>query len=237
MGAAAVRTFAKRGWRCIATGRRQERLDELVAEFGNGVVLPLCFDVSDDAARTAAIASIPAPFGEIDLLINNAGAALGRLPAQECDPAQWRQMIDTNATAVVMLTRDLLPKLIERRGAIINVTSVTAIHAYSGSNVYGATKAFVRQFTAGLRADLHGKGVRVCELSPGMTETEFTLVRFGGDQDAHEKQYGGTKPLSGQDIAETMFWIANLPEHINVSELQIMPVSQSPAGFQIARDE
>src|SRR5690606_38325314 len=152
------------------------------------------------------------------------------------DPAQWRQMIDTNATAVAMLTQQLLPKLIERRGAIINVTSVMATHAYSGSNVYGATKAFVRQFTASLRADLHGLGVRVCELSPGMTETEFTLVRFGGDEAANKKQYGGTKPLSAQDIADTMFWIANLPAHVNVSELQIMPDSQSPAGFQIARD-
>jgi serine 3-dehydrogenase len=145
-------------------------------------------------------------------------------------------MIDTNVTALVALTRALLPTLIERRGAILNVSSIAATYPYAGGNVYGASKAFVTQFSLGLRADLHGTGVRVTSLEPGLAETEFTLVRTGGDQSASDTLYAGTQPITADDIAETLWWLANLPPHLNVNRLELMPVSQSFAGLQIHRD-
>jgi serine 3-dehydrogenase (NADP+) len=172
----------------------------------------------------------------VDVLVNNAGLALGTAPAFEADLEQWRTMIDTNVTGLVTLTYRLLPTLIERKGAIINISSVAATYPYSGGNVYGATKAFVRQFSLGLRSDLHGKGVRVTSIEPGMAETEFTLVRTGGNEAASEKTYKGANPMTGEDIAETLFWVADLPPHLNVNRLEIMPVSQSFAGFQIDRE-
>jgi len=145
-------------------------------------------------------------------------------------------MIDTNITALVTLTRALLPTLIERRGAIVNISSTASTYPYNGGNVYGGTKAFVSQFSLGLRSDLHGSGVRVTSLEPGMAQTEFTLVRTSGDQAAADTLYAGAHPITAQDIAETIWWIANLPPHLNVNRLEMMPVSQSFAGFQIARD-
>jgi serine 3-dehydrogenase len=169
------------------------------------------------------------------VLVNNAGLALGTAPAFEADIEQWRTMIDTNVTGLVTLTYRLLPTLIERRGAILNISSVAATYPYSGGNVYGATKAFVRQFSLGLRSDLHGKGVRVTSIEPGMAETEFTLVRTGGNQVASDSTYAGAAPMTADDIAETLFWVATLPPHLNINRLEIMPVSQSFAGFQIDR--
>lgn len=235
-GEAAARAFAKAGWRVIATGRRAERLAALVASLGADRVHPAIFDVRDEAARDAALAALPESFRHIDLLINNAGLALGTKPAQQADLAQWKQMIETNVTALASLTHKLLPGLIERRGAIINVSSVAATYPYTGGNAYGGTKAFVKQFSLGLRSDLHGTGVRVTSIEPGMAETEFTLVRTRGDQSASDALYGGANPMTGDDIAATMLWIAELPPHLNVNTIELMPVSQSFAGFQVARE-
>jgi len=235
-GEAAVRAFVAAGWRVVATGRRAQRLQALVAELGASRVHGAVFDVRDEAARDAALAALPADFHDIDLLINNAGLALGTRPAQQADLSQWRTMIDTNVTALVSLTHKLLPALIARRGAIINISSVAASFPYPGGNVYGGTKAFVTQFSQGLRSDLHGTGVRVTAIEPGMAETEFTLVRTGGDQGASDTLYRGAEPMTGADIAATLLWVAQLPPHLNVNRLEIMPVSQSFAGFQVARN-
>jgi len=235
IGEAATRTFAAAGWRVVATGRRSERLKALVEALGADKVQPAAFDVADEAARDAALAALPKEFRGIDLLINNAGLALGRNPAQAADLAQWKTMIDTNVTALASLTHKLLPALIARRGAIINVSSVAATYPYTGGNVYGGTKAFVTQFSLGLRSDLHGTGVRVTSIEPGMVETEFTLVRTGGDEAASEAFYRDAKAMSGEDVAAVMLWVAELPSHINVNTLELMPVTQSFAGFQIAR--
>lgn len=235
-GAATAERFAAAGWRVIACARRAERLQSLVDKHGAERVHACVFDIRDEAVMQAALDALPAKFRGIDLLVNNAGLALGTNPAQQADPAQWRQMIDTNITALAMLTYKLLPGLIERRGAIVNVSSTAANYPYSGGNVYGATKAFVSQFSLNLRCDLHGSGVRVTSLEPGIAETEFTLVRTGGDRSASDKLYAGAHPITAGDIAETIWWIANLPPHLNVNRIEMMPVSQSFAGFQIARD-
>jgi serine 3-dehydrogenase (NADP+) len=235
IGEAAARAFVAAGWKVIATGRRAERLAALVAELGAHKVHPAAFDVTDEAARDAALAALPADFAGVDLLLNNAGLALGTRPAQDADLGQWRTMIATNVSALVSLTHKLLPALIERKGAIINLSSVAASYPYTGGNVYGATKAFVTQFTLNLRSDLNGKGVRVTSIEPGMVETEFTLVRTGGDQSASDTLYRGAQPMTGEDIASTILWVAQLPPHLNVNRLELMPVSQSWAGFQVAR--
>jgi serine 3-dehydrogenase len=236
IGEAAARTFAKAGWRVIATGRRAERLNALTASVGADKLHPAAFDVCDEAARDAALAALPDNFRSIDLLINNAGLALGTKPAQQADLAQWKHMIDTNITALASLTHKLLPGLISRRGAIINLSSVAGTYPYPGGNVYGGTKAFVKQFSLGLRSDLSGTGVRVTSIEPGMVETEFTLVRTGGDKSASDSLYHGAKPMTGDDIAATMLWVAELPAHLNINRLELMPVSQSFAGFQVARE-
>ena len=235
-GRAAARRFVDAGWRVIATGRRAERLDALADALGRDRVHTAAFDIRDEAALRAALDALPEEFRAIDVLVNNAGLALGTAPAQRANLAQWRQMIDTNVTALVTLTHALLPGLIERRGAILNVGSIAGTYPYTGGNVYGGTKAFVSQFSLGLRSDLHGTGVRVTSIEPGMAETEFTLVRTGGDDAASDTLYKGAEPITADDIAETIFWIANLPPHLNVNRIEVMPVRQSFAGFQIARE-
>lgn len=237
IGEATVRALVACGWRCVATGRRTERLHALVDELGADKVHAASFDIRDEAARDAALGNLPAEFSDIDLLVNNAGLALGTSPAQSADLDQWKTMIETNVTALASITHKLLPSLIERKGAIINVSSVAANYPYPGGNAYGGTKAFVRQFSLGLRADLHGTGVRVCSIEPGMVETEFTLVRTGGNEQAHETLYGGADPMTADDIAETIRWVAELPAHLNINTLELMPVSQSFGGFQIARKD
>ena len=235
-GAAIAAKFAECGWRVVACARRAERLAELTGRFGPDRVHACAFDIRDEVAMRQALDTLPEGFRDIDVLVNNAGLALGTVPAQDCDLAQWRQMIDTNITALVTLTRLLLPKLIERRGTIVNISSISGTYPYKGGNVYGATKAFVTQFSLGLRTDLHGTGVRVSNIEPGMAETEFTLVRTGGDQAASDKMYRGARPITAADIAETAWWIATLPAHLNVNRIEIMPTSQSAAGLQVARD-
>ncbi|KPK28019.1 MAG: malonic semialdehyde reductase [Betaproteobacteria bacterium SG8_40] len=234
-GKASVHRFANSGWRVIATGRRAERLQELVNELGADKVHPAAFDICDPAAMDNALAKLPAPFKNVDLLINNAGLALGTAPAQESDLDQWNTMIDTNVRALITLTHKLLPGLIKRKGAIINISSVAASYPYPGGNVYGGTKAFVVQFSLGLRSDLHGTGVRVTSVEPGMAETEFTLVRTKGNQEASDKLYKGANPMTGEDIADTLLWIASLPAHMNINRIELMPVNQSFSPFQVYR--
>ncbi len=234
-GAAAARRFTAGGWRVIATGRRVDRLQALVDELGGDRVYAAAFDVRDETAMEAALAALPEGFRDIDLLINNAGLALGTAPAQSADPDDWRTMIATNISSLVTLTHRLLPALIARKGAIINISSIAGTYPYPGGNVYGGTKAFVTQFSLGLRSDLHGTGVRVTSIEPGMAETEFTLVRTHGDQAASDKLYDGARPMTAEDIAETLFWVATLPPHLNINRLELMPVTQSFAGFQVHR--
>ena len=233
-GRAAARRFIAEGWQVIATGRREDRLQQLRDELCDGLH-PARFDIRDEAAMRAALAALPERFRSIDLLVNNAGLAQGTKPAQDALLSDWRTMIDTNITALVTLTHALLPTLIERRGAIINISSTAATYPYSGGNAYGGSKAFVSQFSLGLRADLHGTGVRVTALEPGMAETEFTLVRTHGDGAASDALYNGAEPMTAEDLADTIFWVATLPPHLNVNRLELMPTRQSFAGFQVAR--
>ncbi len=235
-GRATAQRFAAQGWNVIATGRRAERLQTLRDSLGERVHT-LAFDIRDADAMQAALATLPEALQGIDLLVNNAGLALGTAPAQSADLGQWRQMIDTNITALVALTHALLPGLIERRGAIVNISSIAATYPYTGGNVYGGTKAFVSQFSLGLRSDLHGTGVRVTSIEPGLAETEFTLVRTSGNQSASDQLYAGAQPITDTDIADAIWWVATLPPHLNINRLEVMPVSQSFAGFQIHRGQ
>lgn len=235
-GAAAARRFASAGWRIVGTGRRRERLDGLAAELGDSF-LPLELDMRDTGALEAAADALPAGFRDVDLLVNNAGLAPPLEPLQDSRLEPALVSIETNVVGLVALTRKLLPGLIARRGAIINLSSVAATYPYRGGAVYGGTKAFVRQFSLDLRSDLHGTGVRVTSIEPGMAETEFTLVRTGGDRAASDELYRGINPITAEDIAETLFWVATLPPHLNVNALELMPVSQSFAGFQVARED
>lgn len=236
IGEACARAFVEAGWRVIATGRRAERLDALVEELGADRVHPCVFDVRDETARDAALAALPAAFSSIDCLVNNAGLALGTARAQDADLDDWKTMIETNVISLIALTHKLLPQLIESKAVIVNLSSVAATYPYTGGNVYGGTKAFVRQFSLGLRSDLSGTGVRVTSIEPGMVETEFTLVRTGGDQTASDTLYAGVNPLTGADIADVVLWVASQPPHVNINALELMPVNQSFAGFQVARD-
>ena len=233
-GRAAAGKFIAAGWQVVGSGRRTERLDALRVELGDAFH-PACFDIRDEVAMHAALDALPERFRGIDLLLNNAGLALGTQPAQRASLDDWRTMIDTNITALVTLTHALLPTLIERRGVIINVSSTAANYPYTGGNVYGGSKAFVSQFSLNLRADLHGSGVRVTALEPGMAETEFTLVRTHGDQAASDTLYAGVEAMTADDIANTIFWIATLPSHLNINRLEMMPARQSFAGFQLHR--
>jgi len=234
IGKAAARRFAAGGWRVIGTGRRADRLKSLADELGDAF-LPLEIDMRD----LGAVESLPrldAPWGEIDLLLNNAGLAPPTDPMPDTDWERIETVIDTNITGLVALTRALLPKIVERKGAIINLSSVAATYPYKGGAVYAGTKAFVRQFSLDLRCDLHGTGVRVTSIEPGMAETEFTIVRTGGDRQASDKLYAGVTPMTAGDIAETIWWIATLPPHLNVNAIELMPVNQSFAGFAVYRE-
>jgi serine 3-dehydrogenase len=236
-GRATVCALLAAGWHVIATGRRQDRLHALRDLSSKERLHTAAFDMRDTTAMRTMLDALPDVFRNIDLLVNNAGLAQGTAPAQQASLGDWQTMIDTNITALVTLTRLLLPTLIAQRGAIINISSTAATYPYSGGNVYGASKAFVSQFSLGLRADLHGTGVRVTTLEPGMAETEFTLVRTHGDRAASDALYRGADPISAQDIAGVVLWIASLPPHLNVNRLELMPTSQSFAGFQVHRHD
>jgi serine 3-dehydrogenase len=233
IGEASARKFAAGGWKVIGTGRRAERLKELADELGESF-LPLGIDMRDlDSVRS--LADLSAPWGEIDLLLNNAGLAPPTDPLPDTDWDLLETVIETNMTGLVALTRALLPGLIDRRGAIINLSSVAATYPYKGGAVYGGTKAFVRQFSLDLRCDLAGTGVRVTSIEPGMVETEFTIVRTGGNKAASDALYANMDPMTAEDIAETIWWVANLPPHVNVNAIELMPTSQSFAGFTVSR--
>ena len=234
IGEASARRFADGGWRVIATGRRGERLRALADELGDDC-LPLELDMRDLAAL-GALADLSPPWGEVDLLINNAGFAPPMAPLQDAELDVQTDAIETNVTGLVALTRALLPRLIERQGAIINLSSVAATYPDRGGAVYGATKAFVRQLSLDLRCDLAGTGVRVTSIEPGMVETEFTLVRNGGDRAASDALYANMDPMTAEDIADTIFWVATLPSHININALELMPTTQSWAGFAVQRE-
>jgi serine 3-dehydrogenase len=233
IGEASARRFAAAGWRVIATGRRGERLRKLSDELGDRC-LPLELDMRDNGSLLDA-ARLTGEWGKIDLLINNAGLAPPMEPLQDANFAALETAMQTNMTGLVALTRALLPGLIERKGAVINLSSIAATYPYRGGAVYGASKAFVRQFSLDLRCDLAGTGVRVTSIEPGMVETEFTLVRTGGDKEASDALYADMDPMTADDIAETIWWVANLPPHLNINALELMPVSQSFAGFTVTR--
>ena len=235
IGQATARRFAAGGWRVIGTGRRGDRLRALQDELGDAL-LPLEIDMRD-VAGLVSLAELADGWGDIDLLLNNAGLAPPMSDLHDSDWDKIETTLDTNITGLVALTRALLPGLIARKGAVINLSSVAATYPYKGGAVYGATKAFVRQFSLDLRCDLHGSGVRVTSIEPGMAETEFTIVRTGGDQAASDKLYAGVNPMTAGDLAETIWWIATLPPHLNINTIELMPVSQSWAGFAVAREE
>lgn len=237
-GRACAERFARAGWKLVLSGRRQERLDALAARLGEQCpVHTRALDVRDTDAVQAMVANLPEDFREVHCLVNNAGLALGTAPAPECSLEEWHRMIDTNIKGLTTVTHSLLPTLIARgNGAsIINIGSVAGHWPYPGGNTYCGTKAFVEQFSYALRSDLQGSGVRVSCLAPGLSESEFTLVRTGGDQAAHDRLYRGADPIQPEDIAETVFWLASLPPHLNVNSLELMPVSQSWSAFSISR--
>jgi 3-hydroxy acid dehydrogenase / malonic semialdehyde reductase len=234
-GAATVRRFAAAGTRVVATARRADRIKDLASELGPRV-LPVTLDVRDRAAVAEVIGGLPAEFAEIDVLVNNAGLALGLESAQEANLDDWDQMIDTNCKGLTYCTRAILPGMVARgRGHVINLGSVAGTYPYPGGNTYGGTKAFVHQFSLDLRSDLHGTGVRVTCIEPGMADTEFSTVRFSGDRAKADAVYEGMQPLTADDVAESVYWTATLPAHVNVNTMEIMATAQSFAPFQVAR--
>ena len=237
-GAACARRFAADGWRLVLCGRRQERLDAVQTEVAEAVpVHAFPLDVCDEAAVNAAVAALPTEFAEIDLLINNAGLALGLEPAHRCDMEDWQRMVDTNIKGLIYCTRAVLPGMVARdRGHIVNIGSVAGTYPYPGGNVYGATKAFVKQFSLNLRADLLGTRVRVTNIEPGLAESEFSLVRFKGDDTQAAKVYQGTQPLRPEDIADIVYWATSRPAHVNINSIEVMPVCQAFAPLAISRE-
>ena len=236
-GIAIARRFARQGHRIIATGRRGERLAQLAAELGNAVALTLPLDLRDRAAVEHVIDGLPSELAEIDLLVNNAGLARGLEPAQRADLDEWEEMVDTNIKGLMTMTRAVLPGMVERdRGHIVNIGSTAAHWPYPGANVYGATKAFVHQFSLNLRSDLLGTKVRVTVVDPGMVAgTEFSSIRFHGDDTRAAKVYEGAEPLLAEDVAETVHWVATLPPRVNINAIELMPVGQAFAGLATSR--
>jgi 3-hydroxy acid dehydrogenase/malonic semialdehyde reductase len=236
-GAAIARRFARAGHTIIAAGRRTDRLAALEAELGREAVLTLPLDVRDRAAVERAVAGLPPGRAAVDLLINNAGLARGLEPAQRASLDDWEEMVDANIKGLMTVTHALLPGMVARdRGHVVNIGSTAASWPYPGSNVYGATKAFVHQFSLNLRADLLGTKVRVTVVDPGMVGgTEFSPVRFHGDEARAAKVYEGADPLTPEDVAETVFWVATLPARVNVNSIELMPVGQAFAGLAVSR--
>jgi 3-hydroxy acid dehydrogenase/malonic semialdehyde reductase len=238
-GEAAARRFAAAGYPLVLVARRQERIDALVEELSSrtpchGVVL----DVRDRQSVTDRLGSLPEPFDDVEVLVNNAGLALGMGGADTADLDHWDTMVDTNIKGVMYCTRTILPSMVSRGGGhIVNLGSVAASWPYPGGNAYGGSKAFVQQFSRNLRTDLSGKNIRVSCVEPGMCETEFSLVRFEGDAAKADAVYDGMQPLSAADVAEIIFWVTSLPAHINVNQLEVMPVTQTWSPFAVHRDQ
>jgi 3-hydroxy acid dehydrogenase/malonic semialdehyde reductase len=235
-GEAITEAFVRAGMQVIAAGRRKERLDALAARLGKDKVHPLVLDVRDRAAVEDGVKKLPPLLAPVEVLVNNAGLALGLEPAQRASLDEWDTMIATNCRGLVTMTRAVLPGMVERnRGHVVNIGSVAGSYPYPGGNVYGATKAFVHQFTLNLRADLLGTAVRATAIEPGMAETEFSLVRFQGDAAKAAKVYEGVRPLAPADLAEAVLWTVSLPAHVNVNCIELMPVQQAFAPFAIHR--
>ena len=235
-GQAIARRFVRDGHRVIAIGRRAERLQALGGELGEGL-LPFPLDVTDAVAVAALPGSLPEGWREVDVLVNNAGLARGVSPAQATKLEDWEAMVSTNVTGLMRMTHALLPGMVARdHGNIINISSTAARYPYPGGNVYGASKAFVTQLSSNLKADLVGTGVRVTDLEPGLVGgSEFSQVRFGGDAEKAASVYAGTTPLTPEDIAEAVAWVVNLPAHVNINRLEMMPTCQGPGPLMIKR--
>jgi 3-hydroxy acid dehydrogenase/malonic semialdehyde reductase len=236
-GEAIARRFAADGARLIVSARRSDRIAELAKELGSDV-LPLTIDVRDRAAVADAVSGLPPEFAAIDVLVNNAGLALGLEPAYAASLDDWDAMIDTNCKGLAYCTRAVLPGMVQRgHGHVINLGSIAGTYPYPGGNVYGATKAFVHQFSLDLRSDLQGTGVRVTSVEPGLSGgTEFSVVRFGGDQAKAGQVYEGVHPLEAGDVAEAVHWAASLPSHVNINVIEMMPVAQSFGPLAVARE-
>ena len=236
-GAAMAKRFAHEGHKVIATGRRIKRLIDLKKEFPDNI-LPLQMDVSNRADVKNAINGLHEEWKHIDVLINNAGLAVGSNPAQNSSLDDWKVMVDTNINGVLYCTHAILPGMVERnKGHIINLGSVAGEFPYQGGNVYGATKAFIHQFSLNLRSDLLGKNIRVTNVEPGMCKTEFSEVRFAGDTNKAKAVYSGMSPLTANDIAQTIEWIMTRPEHVNINVISLMPTQQAFAGFSVDRSK
>lgn len=235
-GAAIARRFARDGARVVAAGRRRERLDALRDELGKNV-LPLVLDVRDKDSVATAFGSLPGEFKDIDVLVNNAGLALGLEPAQKASLDDWDTMVDTNIKGLIYCTRIALEGMVARdRGHVVNISSVAAEFPYAGGHVYGATKAFVHQFGLSVRADLLGTRVRLTEIQPGMAAgTEFSSVRFKGDEAKAAKIYEGMETLTSEDVADAVHWVVTRPGHVNINSMQIMPVTQAPSRLALHR--
>ena len=236
-GAEIVRIFARAGHRVIALARRESKLKELQNECGSDKVAIIAQDICDTEAVKKALANLSAEFQKIDILVNNAGLALGLSSADKADLGDWERMIEVNVLALVRLTHLILPQMVaQKSGHIINIGSIAGSYPYPGGNVYGATKAFVKQFSLNLRADLFDKGIRVSNIEPGLCGgSEFSLVRFKGDYAKANAVYEGTEPLLPVDIAEAVFWIANQPKRVNVNRMEIMPTIQAPSALSVAK--
>jgi len=237
-GEATARKFSSEGHRLILLARRREKLIDLTHQLGGENKCHLISaDVRDKEEVENALSSLPEEFRSIDVLVNNAGLALGLGPAEDASLKDWEIMVDTNIKGVIYLTKAVLPGMIQRgHGQIINIGSVAGSWPYPGGNVYGSTKAFVQQFSRNLRSDLSGKNIRVSLVEPGMSETEFSLIRFEGDQEKAKAVYHSMNPLSADDIAETVFWICSMPAHVNVNQIELMPIAQAWAPFSVYRD-
>jgi len=238
-GAACAHALAKLGWRLILTARRSDVLAQLQAELAPLTpVHVITLDVRDRDGVAQAFASLPADFAEVDLLVNNAGLALGLEPAHRASLDDWETMVDTNIKGVMYCTRAILPGMVARnRGHVVNIGSVAGSWPYPGGNVYGASKAFVQQFSRNLRADLLGSAVRVTNIEPGMAETEFSKVRFKGDDEKAHRVYAGTAPLLPEDVAEIVVWVATLPARVNINSVEVMSVCQSWGPLAVHRVE
>lgn len=237
-GEALSRLLVAKGHRVIGCARRLDRLNALAQDLGE-LFLPVVMDVSHPETIPTIIAELPEAFKQIDVLVNNAGLALGTEPAHESDLNDWTRMVDTNIKGLMSVTHAILPAMVARNsGYIINVGSIAGSWPYFGGNVYGATKAFVKQFSLNLRADLLGTQVRVTNLEPGnVAGTEFSNVRYHGDDDKAAQVYEGFKTMTGEDIADILLWLIESPAHINVNRLEVMPVAQTYNGLTIAKQD
>lgn len=236
-GAATARMFARNGWQVVVTGRRQERLEALVAELGGSDrVLALPMDMRDRTSVEAGLGQLPAPFSAVDVLVNNAGVGYGLEPVHEGVVDEWEETIDTNLKGVLYTTRTILPAMVARkRGHIINLGSTAGSWPYFGGTIYGASKAFIQHFSRALRSDLAGHAIRVTNLDPGLCETEFSNNRFRGDLDRARSLYEGNDPITSDDLAEVIWWVVNMPYRVNVNTIELMPVSQTWSPLQVRK--